>query len=97
MFFVHAGLRPGVALAEQDERDLLWIRGQFHNTRKGERPSQTVVHGHHAVDQPTDAGWRVNVDTGAVWNGTLTAVVIGEEKRRFVQTEPPENFEKAMR
>ena len=27
--FVHAGLRPGVALSDQREEDLLWIRGDF--------------------------------------------------------------------
>lgn len=28
-FFVHAGVRPGVALARQNETDLLWIREEF--------------------------------------------------------------------
>src|SRR5882762_990867 len=28
-FFVHAGVRPGVALANQQEGDLLWIRDEF--------------------------------------------------------------------
>ena len=27
--FVHAGVRPGVAIAEQDPDDLLWIREEF--------------------------------------------------------------------
>src|SRR5262249_13565883 len=28
-FFVHAGVKPGVPLAQQSERDLLWIRDAF--------------------------------------------------------------------
>src|SRR5882757_2653934 len=28
-FFVHAGVKPGVPLAKQEERDLLWIREEF--------------------------------------------------------------------
>ena len=28
-FFCHAGVRPGVALAQQSETDLLWIREDF--------------------------------------------------------------------
>jgi len=28
-FFVHAGVRPGISLNEQQESDLLWIRKEF--------------------------------------------------------------------
>jgi len=84
--FVHAGLRPGVALEDQQEEDLLWIRKRFHQASAKERPEQTVIHGHHPVDKPQDAGWRINVDTGAVWSGQLTAVVLEGKERRFVST-----------
>jgi serine/threonine protein phosphatase 1 len=42
--FVHAGVRPGVPLEEQQADDLLWIRGSF-LTRNHGLP-YTVVHGH---------------------------------------------------
>ncbi|MEL7238870.1 MAG: metallophosphoesterase family protein [Planctomycetota bacterium] len=86
VFFVHAGIKPGVPLAEQAENDLLWIRGEFHSAPVGKRPEKTIVHGHHPVKKPQDAGWRINVDTGACWTGKLTAVVIEGKSRRFLST-----------
>lgn len=84
--FVHAGVRPGVALDEQSEDDLLWIRGDFHRAAAKERPAQVVVHGHHPEKKPVDEGWRIGVDTGAVWTGRLTAAVLEDATRRFLST-----------
>ncbi len=84
-FFAHAGVRPGVELAEQKEGDLLWIREAFHNAPENARPAKTVVHGHHPTKRPVDAGWRIGVDTGAVWSGALTAVEIDGPNRRFLK------------
>ncbi|MEM9705901.1 MAG: metallophosphoesterase family protein [Pseudomonadota bacterium] len=85
-FFVHAGVKPGVALEEQEERDLLWIRGSFHKAPANERPDKIIVHGHHPTKRPVDKGWRVGIDTGAVWSGRLTAVAIDDTGRRFIET-----------
>ncbi len=85
--FVHAGLKPGVALDDQSESDMLWIRGEFHNARTSQRPEKAVVHGHHPVPKPLDAGWRIDIDTGAVWSGMLTAVVLEGATRRFISTD----------
>ena len=85
-FFVHAGVKPGVPLDKQDERDLLWIRGEFHNAAAGARPSKVVVHGHQPIKAPLDNGWRIDVDTGACFSGKLTAVVLEGETRRFLST-----------
>lgn len=82
--FVHAGLRPGRALAEQNEEDLLWIRKAFHNTAAHERPNRVVVHGHQPYDRPLDKGWRIGVDTGVYYSGQLSAVVLEGETRRFI-------------
>jgi len=82
--FVHAGLRPGVPLKEQDPMDLMWIRKRFHNTPPAERPEHVVVHGHHPEDKPIDAGWRIAIDTGACYGGMLTAVVLEGTTRRFI-------------
>lgn len=82
--FVHAGLRPGRALAEQHEQDLLWIRNVFNNAAAHERPDRVVVHGHQPYDQPLDKGWRIGVDTGVYYSGRLSAVVLEGETRRFI-------------
>lgn len=86
-FFVHAGVRPGVPLSEQREDDLLWIREVFHKAAPNERPAQVIVHGHHPVRRPLDAGWRIAVDTGACYGGDLTAVVLEKESRRFLSVD----------
>jgi serine/threonine protein phosphatase 1 len=72
--FVHAGVRPGVALEQQAETDLMWIRRPFHEHRGSF--GALVVHGHTPVDQVTHYGNRVAVDTGAAYGGPLSVVVI---------------------
>lgn len=84
--FVHAGIKPGVALDAQQKEDLLWIRGEFHNASKEDRPKKTVVHGHHPTKKPVNLSWRIGVDTGAVFSGSLTAIVLEEKSRRFITT-----------
>ncbi len=71
--FVHAGVLPGVPLAEQAEDDLLWIRGPFHMETL---PFEAlIVHGHTPVDRPTHYGNRINLDTGAGYGEPLTTAV----------------------
>ncbi|MFN3936289.1 MAG: metallophosphoesterase [Gemmobacter sp.] len=72
--FAHAGIRPGVALEEQTETDLLWIRDVFLNDRRDH--GFLVVHGHTALDWPRHYGNRVNIDSGAAYGGPLSAVAI---------------------
>jgi serine/threonine protein phosphatase 1 len=72
--FVHAGLRPGVPLAQQTETDLLWIRDAFLIEPASFGP--LVVHGHTAIDRATHYGNRINLDSGAAYGGPLSAVVI---------------------
>lgn len=82
--FVHAGIRPGAPLEEQTEEDMLWIRSRFHNAPVSDRPDFVVVHGHTPEEKPQDAGWRINVDTGACYGGPLTAVVLEGKERWFL-------------
>lgn len=82
-FFAHAGARPGVALAEQDAEDLMWIREPFLSDRKPFE--KMVVHGHTPVDQPHVDARRINLDTGAYATGVLTALRLERDTRRFVQ------------
>ena len=42
-FFVHAGVRPGIPLKEQQESDLLWIRNEFLQTRSALANSSFTV------------------------------------------------------
>lgn len=72
--FVHAGIRPDVALEAQIEDDLVWIREPFLSDRSSFGP--LVVHGHTALDQPVHYGNRLNIDSGAAYGRDLTAVVI---------------------
>lgn len=72
--FVHAGIRPGVPLEDQDETDLVWIRDGFLDDPRDH--GFLVVHGHTALDAPQHYGNRVNLDSGAAYGGPLTAAVI---------------------
>jgi serine/threonine protein phosphatase 1 len=72
--FVHAGIRPGVALDAQDEDDLIWIRGDFlHDTRDH---GALIVHGHTPVARVELHPNRLALDTGAAYGGPLSAVAI---------------------
>lgn len=82
--FVHAGIRPGIALDRQTEDDLLWIRDVFLNDPRDH--GVLVVHGHTAIDRPTHYGNRLNLDSGAAYGGPLSAVVI-EDGQVFHLTE----------
>ena len=71
-FFVHAGVRPGVALDAQDENDLIWIREEFL-----EFPGyfgKYIVHGHTPVPKIDIRRNRMNIDTGAYATNKLTTV-----------------------
>ena len=72
--FVHAGIRPGVALEDQTETDLVWIREPFLSDTASFGP--LIVHGHTALDAATHYGNRLNIDSGAAYGGPLSAVVI---------------------
>uniref|UniRef100_UPI0025D8DE2D metallophosphoesterase n=1 Tax=uncultured Shimia sp. TaxID=573152 RepID=UPI0025D8DE2D len=71
LLFVHAGIHPEIALADQSEDDLCWIRDDFLSYS---RPHPwLVVHGHTPVDHPTHCGNRVNLDTGAGYGRPVSA------------------------
>ena len=83
--FVHAGVRPGIALERQLAADLLWIRDDFLRSRVA-MPGRIVVHGHTIVDLPQNREHRINIDTGAFVSGRLTALVLRGSERRFLST-----------
>jgi serine/threonine protein phosphatase 1 len=71
---VHAGIRPGVPLEQQEERDLTFIRGEFLNDDS--LHPWRVVHGHTITGTPEILPNRINVDTGLYKNGVLSCAVI---------------------
>ena len=83
--FVHAGIRPGVALDKQVAQDLTWIREGFLD-HVGPLP-RLVVHGHTIMgDRPVVTANRVSIDTGAYKSGILTAAVVADgEPLSFLQ------------
>ena len=84
--FVHAGVRPNVALADQTLHDMMWIRKPF---LEAEKPCEkVVVHGHTPAEEPFSGPWRIGIDTGAYASGVLTAVCLYGVERRFLFTRP---------
>lgn len=82
---VHAGIRPGVPIEEQQPRDLRWIRDAFLNDDHDH--GYIVVHGHTITDQVERRSNRIGIDTGAYRTGILTAMVIEGPDIRFLATE----------
>lgn len=83
-FFVHAGVRPGVALERQSEHDMMWIRHEFLNSE--EDFGKVVVHGHTPAAAPEARANRIGIDTGAWQSGVLTALRLYGETRAFLAT-----------
>lgn len=71
--FVHAGVRPGIPLADQHRDDLLWIREEFLGQRHG--LPQTVVFGHTPQRAAVFSrlGW-IAMDTGCCYGGLLSCL-----------------------
>jgi serine/threonine protein phosphatase 1 len=82
--FVHAGIRPGVDLNEQEDRDYTWIRTEF--TSSNQDHGVRVVHGHTGVQNPLDLPNRIAVDTTAYATGRLTAAAIQGQQVVFLST-----------
>ncbi len=82
--FVHAGIKPGVPLDQQDPEDLMWIRGEFLGSRQDH--GKVVVHGHMPVSEPDIQTHRIGIDTGAFATNVLTCIVLEGETQRFLST-----------
>lgn len=82
--FVHAGIRPGVAIEAQSQRDLRWIRQPF--LSDGHDHGCIVVHGHTITEGVERRANRIGIDTGAYRTGVLTAAVVEGRELGFMQT-----------
>jgi serine/threonine protein phosphatase 1 len=77
--FVHAGLRPGTPIEQQQPDDLLWIRNE---PAMGYAEFQKlVVHGHTPTPDVVFGDHRISVDTGAYLSGRLSAVRLSRENQ----------------
>jgi len=81
--FVHAGIRPNVALDAQTEHDVIWIREEFLETRA--RCGKVVVHGHTPAVTVEIKSHRIGIDTGAFATGVLTAIRLEGADRTIFQ------------
>lgn len=84
--FVHAGIRPGVLLSEQNDHDQMWIRKRFLDS--DEDHGAVVIHGHSISPLPQLRHNRIGIDTGAYASGVLTCLVLEGDRRAFLQTRP---------
>lgn len=82
--FVHAGLRPGVPLAQQKREDMLWIRRLFLDSPLPH--GHFVVHGHQPVSEVEVRPNRMDIDTRAYDSGRLSCVVLEGPQRFMLST-----------
>jgi serine/threonine protein phosphatase 1 len=80
--FVHAGLRPGIELADQSEHDLTWIRDEFMDSDVDF--GKIIVHGHTITPTPDVKANRIGIDTGGFANGLLTCLALEGTSRQFI-------------
>jgi serine/threonine protein phosphatase 1 len=88
--FVHAGVRPGVPLEDQSTDDLVWIREPFLSS--DEDHGAVVVHGHTPIEAVEVRPNRIGIDTGAVFTGNLTCLVLEDAARALLGAGGPEPF-----
>jgi len=70
--FVHAGLKEGVPMEQQDLSDLLWIREEFYFSKFSF--GKTIIFGHTPFPQPFIFNQKIGIDTGAAYGNKLTCV-----------------------
>jgi serine/threonine protein phosphatase 1 len=82
---VHAGLRPGRSLTDQDIKDLTEIRRVMVDDK--EIPwfdvyngNSTVIFGHWVFNEPVVRKNALGIDTGCVYGGRLTACVLPQRE-----------------
>lgn len=85
-FFVHAGV-PEIPLAKlnstEHEIQMLWSRQPFLSSEY--KWEKIIVHGHTPIEQYELRSNRINLDTGCVYGGMLTALDLHAKK--FFQVE----------
>ncbi len=78
-YFVHAGIDPVHPLDAQEVEAQLWIRERF--LTSGQEFDAVIVHGHTPVRRVAVRSNRIGIDTGAVFGGALSCLVLeGDSK-----------------
>jgi hypothetical protein len=94
-WIVHAGVRPGVPLAEQTREDLINLK-TLEGTPDGTLwwnaylGPATVLFGHHVVREPVVMAHSIAIDTGCVYGGSLTALTL--ETMRFTTVRAEQTY-----
>ena len=81
--FAHAGVRPGIALGQQSEHDLIWIRAEF-IPHQG-LYEKVIIHGHSPMYPMEILPNRINVDTHAYETGVLSCLVLEDTDYRVIE------------
>jgi serine/threonine protein phosphatase 1 len=76
--FVHAGLKPGIPLEEQDPHDLVWLREEF--ILSPYDFGKLVIFGHTPLQRVFMAPNKIGIDTGAVYGGQLTCLELPAQR-----------------
>ena len=84
--FIHAGIRIGIPLEQQDITDMVYIRSEFFN-RKHNLP-QKIIFGHTEFDEPRIWEDKICIDTGCgkYKDHPLTAFISEDNKEYFLQS-----------
>ena len=82
--FVHAGVRPGVPLADQAPKDLRWIREEFLSFK--EPHEKVVIYGHTINTDVVEKSNRIGIDTGAYYSEKLSAIGLQEADHWYIDT-----------
>lgn len=90
-FYVHAGLEPDRHLTLQRPQWCLWAREKFLNSSF--KLGKPIIFGHTVFPRPYIKNDKIGIDTGAVYGGQLTALILpdmeyisvpGEQKTPYV-------------
>jgi len=92
--FVHAGVRPGTRLDKQRAADLIWIREPFLDSE--EDHGAVVVHGHTVSEHVQMRHNRIGIDTGAVFGGRLSCLVLEGDSQALLGPEGPDPLPSLM-
>jgi serine/threonine protein phosphatase 1 len=76
--YVHAGLHPHRHLSQQTAQWCLWARESFLMTAHDY--GKPVVFGHTVFPEPYLTADKIGIDTGAVYGGRLTALLLPEKE-----------------
>ncbi len=76
--YVHAGLQPGLHLSLQSSKWCLWARENFLTSRYDY--GKKVIFGHTVFRAPYIEKNKIGIDTGAVYGGNLTGILLPDQE-----------------